>query len=47
MPKLPIKKILFICPENSCRSQVAEAWERKLKGDILRTLLGRYRKAWN
>lgn len=30
-----LKKILFICTRNSCRSQMAEGWVRKLKGDIL------------
>lgn len=29
------KKVAFVCVHNSCRSQMAEGWAKKLGGDVL------------
>ena len=30
-----LKKVAFVCVHNSCRSQMAEAWAKKLGGHVL------------
>ena len=31
-PEYPVN-VLFLCSHNSCRSQMADGWARKLRGD--------------
>ncbi len=34
-PEVPLPRILFVCVENSCRSQMAEAFARMDAGDLV------------
>ena len=35
MPETRKLRVLFLCGRNACRSQMAEGWTRRLKGDIM------------